>query len=359
MISSKQINNIQFCSSCYFRSIAIPPHRKAIIQITEKCNMKCKHCFVSSSSRGREITYETIQTIILPHLLKNKVNKVTLTGGEPFVHNELLKIVRLLAENNIAISICTNASLITKEVVDEISVYNSLHFNISLDGFSHLSHGKFRGNEDPRAFQKIIKNIALLGDRGLLNGILVTPNIYSNINEYEKICIFAKEYNAKYVLMNPLSKFGRGEDSTNIAFTNTEMNKLREATKKYCSEDFEVIYIRFPNDSKPLGECVAGQIFYIFSNGDVTICPYMVFAAKNNNSKYTFNKFIIGNIFESDFNLQDSLNSYILPKDSNDGKCAKCNNDKCGKGCLAAKIANGLYLYDADEDLCPFSKKLR
>ncbi len=353
MISSKQIHNNLFCSSCYFRSIATPPHKKAIIQLTEKCNMKCKHCFVSSSSQGRELSYETIQTIILPHLLKNKVNKVTLTGGEPFVHNELLKIVRLLAENNIAISICTNASLITKEVVDEISVYNPLHFNISLDGFSHRSHGKFRGNEDPKVFQNIIKNISMLGDRRLLNGILVTPNIYSNIIEYKEICKLAKECKAKYVLMNPLSEFGRGEDSTNIAFTNSEMNKLREVTKKYCSDNFEVTYIRFPNNGKPLGDCVAGQIFYIFSNGDVTICPYIVFAAKNHKSKYAPNKFIIGNIFESDFNLQDSLSSYKLPQDSNDGKCAKCNYDKCGKGCLAAKIANGLYVNDADEDLCP------
>ena len=226
--------------------------------------MKCKHCFVSSSSQGREISYETFQTITLPHLIKNNVDKVTLTGGEPLVHNELLKIVKLLDENNIAISICTNASLISKKFVDSISGYNSLHFNISLDGFSHLSHGKFRGNEDPGVFQNIIKNISLLGDRRLLNGILVTPNIYSNIIEYEKICIFAKECNARYVLMNPLSKFGRGEDSTSIAFTNSEMNKLREATIKYCSDNFEVIYIRFPNDSKPLGGCVAGQIFYIF-----------------------------------------------------------------------------------------------
>lgn len=353
MIGSKNIISDSLCSACYFRSIAISPHKKAIIQLTEKCNLKCEHCFVSSTSQGNELSFEVIQKIILPHLIKTNVNKVTLTGGEPFVHKELLKIVDLLANNNIAISICTNASLVTEEFVCSIERHPSLHFNVSLDGFSNCSHGRFRGNEDPIFFQKIINNIILLGNKKLLNGILVTPNVYSNISEYESICSFAKKNNARYVLMNPLSKFGRGEGSLDKALKKSEMRKLRLVTEKYCSDDFEVVYIRFPNENKPLGDCVAGQIFYIFSDGDVAICPYMVFAAKSQDSRYAPEEFMLGNIFKDDFDLLKSLSIYSFPRESDDGICIQCKHKKCSKGCMAAKISNGLHLSDADEDLCP------
>lgn len=357
MIGSRKIYDDSFCSSCYFRSVAMPPHKKALIQLTEKCNMNCEHCFVSSTSQGQELSYGIIKKIILPQLIKSNVNKVTLTGGEPFIYKKLLQVIDLLANNNIAISICTNASLITEEFVSSVEKYPYLHFNVSLDGFSNYSHGRFRGNCDSILFQMIISNIKMLGNKKLLNGILVTPNIYSNIDEYENICIFAKENNARYVLMNPLSEFGRGKGSIDKAFTKTEMSKLRYATEKYSSDDFEVVYIRFPNSTKLLGTCVAGQIFYLFTNGDVAICPYMVFAAKNKNSKYAPEEFIIGNIFKSNFDLHDSLSAYSFPKDSNDGLCIHCKNEACSKGCMAAKISKGRYLSDVDEDLCPIIRK--
>jgi MoaA/NifB/PqqE/SkfB family radical SAM enzyme len=33
-------------SSCYFRTTVDTPYRKALVQITERCNLRCAHCFV-------------------------------------------------------------------------------------------------------------------------------------------------------------------------------------------------------------------------------------------------------------------------------------------------------------------------
>lgn len=70
-------------SACFFRSSVQPPKRKMMLQITQKCNLHCAHCFANASGTGTEMSLELIQNKILPQLLKNQVVKITLTGGEP------------------------------------------------------------------------------------------------------------------------------------------------------------------------------------------------------------------------------------------------------------------------------------
>lgn len=356
-MNGKEIYNEAYCAACYFRTVAEYPKRKCLIQLTEKCNLHCEHCFVSAQNIGQEMDIQKIRNIIVPQLQKNNIVKVTLTGGEPFVYPHLLEVVELLLEKNIAVGICTNATLITEAFLEHFEKCENLHFNVSLDGFSPSSHGRFRGNQNIELYNKIINNIKLLGKKGLLNGILVTPNTYSSVQEYVKICEFAKSCHAKYVLMNPLSQFGRGERTINLAFDNQQMNELRKATKKFDDDDMEVVYIRFPNsEKKPLGECVAGKIMYIFTNGDIAFCPYMVFAAKDFGSVYNPKEFMLGNIFMEDFDWKISLENYKFPVNYNE-VCQECDNHNCKKGCYAAKISQGRELIDADYELCPLKKK--
>lgn len=340
------------CAACYFRTIANGLHKKCLIQLTEKCNLHCKHCFVSANNVGNEIEYDKIKNIIVPHMVFNNVTKVTLTGGEPFVYKKLVEVIHLLNNNNISTSICTNATLVTQNFLNKVSDCD-LHFNVSLDGFSVSSHGRFRGNEDKKLYNRIIENIELLGEKRLLNGILVTPNAYSSVEEYVELCKFAKKCHAKYVLMNPLSQFGRGETTSNLALADEQMLRLRLETQKFDDENMEMVYIRFPNYSKkPLSGCVAGKIMYIFTNGDIAYCPYMVFAARDSVSLYDEKDFIIGNIFEDNFNWEQSMKKYKFPVED-DEVCAGCDNNKCQKGCYAARISRGDELCFCDASLCP------
>lgn len=353
-MSGIKVYNTNYCAACYFRTIAEYPNQKCLIQLTERCNLHCEHCFVAAESTGKMIDYEKFEKQLVPQLVKNSVKKVTLTGGEPFVYPKLTNVIELLADKNIEISICTNATLITKEFIEQIERYENIHFNVSLDGFSADSHGRFRGNSDERIFETIIKNIELLGEKRLLNGILVTPNVYAGIEEYEKICEFAKKNHAKYVLMNPLSEFGRGETNIQLAMGNVQMEKIRDLTQKYNDDEMEIIYIRFPNSQKkPLSECVAGKVMYIFADGDIAYCPYLVFAANDKSSLYSKADFIVGNIFEADFDWKGNVKSYKLPVD--DEVCKGCNESMCKRGCYAARISKGRKLSERDEELCPMT----
>lgn len=353
-----KIYNNNYCAACYFRTTAKYPEKKCLIQLTERCNLHCGHCFVNAQSSGKDISFEKLEKIILPQLKKNDVTKVTLTGGEPFVYTQLAEAVSLLSSRGISVCICTNASLITEAFLGEIENCH-VHFNVSLDGFSPASHGKFRGDASLELFERIKGNIRLLGEKKKLNGILVTPNLFASISEYVDICKFARDCGAKYVLMNPLSQLGRGNEGISMAFSEKQMWQLQLETQKYNDEKLEIVYIRFPNmERKPLGECVAGKIMYIFTNGDIAYCPYMAFAAKNSMSKYSVSQFIMGNIFEEGFEWEQAVQNYHFPA-ADDEICAGCTNFACKKGCYAAKISSGKMLSDADTELCPLSREGR
>ena len=185
----------------------------------------------------------------------------------------------------------------------------------------------------------------------MLGGILVTPNVYASIDEYSDLCDFAKNIGAKYVLFNPLSEFGRGQDTKDIGYHGEDLLRIKDVTQRYIDENFEVVYIRFPDSSKPIGPCPLGKVLYIFIDGSIAICPYLVFAARDRVSRYNPKEFYISNVFDENCNIEYDLANYKLPE--NDEIGIQCSQSQiCSKGCLAAKVSNGLSIYNCDLELC-------
>lgn len=340
----KKVYNPNCASVCFFRSSVVSPNYKVLLQITEKCNFRCAHCFVDSTYQGNEMSLSLIIKKVIPNFIESKVKKVTLTGGEPMVHKNIKEIVSALCENNISVSICTNGSLITDSFLSEVCKYENIHFNISLDGLRVDSHGKFRGNLSVNTYNEIINNIKKIGQLAMLNGILTTPNKYASIEEYDELCCFAKENHAKYILFNPLSAFGRGQETQSLAYTMEEMINLKNKILRHNDEKFEVVCIRFPNEEQlPLGECPLGSFPYVFTNGDLVICPYMAFSAQSNNNSYNYNDMVLYNIFENNYTIKESIQKYVVFNGM------KVNDTSLTRrGCCASKISKDISLDSLD-----------
>lgn len=354
MDTARSIINKDIASSCFFRSSVSPPDRKAVIRITDVCNARCVHCFISADNRGEAMSLKNFRDFVLPRLKQSRVSRVTLTGGEPFLHPNILEIIQLLTDSGISTGVCTNATEISEKQILTLSTNNKVHINVSLHGFTPESHDKFMGKKG--AFDICIKTIEQLSKYNLVQGLLVTPNAFADVEEYEKLCEFAIKNKAKYVLLNPLSSMGRGYDTIKkYAASKEKLQSIKERIQKF-SDRIQLVYIRFPNENLPLGSCEAGNIFYVFVNGDVTICAYLVFAANTPVSQYNPKEFIVGNIFQ-DADIAQKLEDYQLPNGDKIGQNVQCNNcDKntiCGKGCPSAVIYTGKKIGDIDAEVCP------
>jgi MoaA/NifB/PqqE/SkfB family radical SAM enzyme len=226
------------------------------------------------------------------------VERVTLTGGEPFAHPDILEICQAITGLGLPLGICTNATLTTDEQLAVLAGLD-VHVNVSFDGFRPESHGKFRGNV--ASFTTTLETTRKFGAAGILQGLLSTPNMLTQPEEFAALCEFAVETGAKYVLMNPLSAFGRGVKSQGrLAADTGKMRAIQELTERFRAKGIDLVHIRFPNDDKPLAGCDAGKLIYVFADGLTAVCPYLVFAARTPRSPYPDSDFLVGNILDSE-----------------------------------------------------------
>ena len=79
------------------------------LEITDKCSLKCKQCFLDSKSlnKNNTLSLELLEKIIF-ELYETGVYKVTITGGEPLLYKELPNLLTLLNVKDIGIRIFTN-----------------------------------------------------------------------------------------------------------------------------------------------------------------------------------------------------------------------------------------------------------
>src|SRR2546429_606302 len=286
-------------SSCYFRTSVGGDGRKALIQITERCNLHCAHCFVSSGDWGDHMRFEDIVERVLPRLKRARVERLTLTGGEPFVHPAVMEICAAVADAGLPLGICTNATQTTDEQIERLARLADVHINVSFDGFRPESHGRFRGHQS--SFATTLATTRKFAEVGLLQGLLSTPNALTEVDEFAALCEFAVEVGAEYVLMNPLSSFGRGVKSQGrLAADDAKMRAIHGVTARFHERGLDVVHIRFPNDDKPLAGCDIGKLIYVFADGQLAVCPYIVFAARTPQSQYPDSEFLVGNIFRDE-----------------------------------------------------------
>jgi len=107
------------------------------LAITDRCNLRCQYCMPAAGidivDREELLTYKEMYRItrILSEL---GVNKVRLTGGEPFVRKDFVKFLESLSFNDHLdeINITTNGALISK-YIPELEKIGIKKINLSID----------------------------------------------------------------------------------------------------------------------------------------------------------------------------------------------------------------------------------
>jgi radical SAM protein with 4Fe4S-binding SPASM domain len=133
---------------------------KAHWLITGKCNMKCRHCYVSAPhALYGELSHEDTMKIA-EGIIRAGIPSVELSGGEPLVRDDFLELAAVFSRSRTAISyIYTNGLLVSQELLDKLLEYGQKpSFQISFDGPGH--HDWMRGT--PGAADTALKAIELL-----------------------------------------------------------------------------------------------------------------------------------------------------------------------------------------------------
>lgn len=114
---------------------------------TQRCNLKCLHCYARSQDRiyQGELTTEEGKTF-LRDLADFKVPVILLSGGEPTLRKDIIELASRAKELGIRVVLSTNGTLITDKLAEEIIKVGFGEVGISLDGIGAVND-HFRGQE--------------------------------------------------------------------------------------------------------------------------------------------------------------------------------------------------------------------
>ena len=129
---------------------AFPSLRYLELQITDMCNLRCKHCYIDNSEQN-ELSLGVIRDI-LDEFESMHGLRLLITGGEPMSHRDFGPINALLPGYGFRKILFTNGLLLDKEVLRTLNV-DEIQF--SVDGMEH-GHNALRGNG---TYKKVMKSI--------------------------------------------------------------------------------------------------------------------------------------------------------------------------------------------------------
>lgn len=174
------------------------------LHLTRRCNLSCLHCY-SSSSPGENTELDLPKIVkALERLRSEGYEKVSLSGGEPFLFSRLPELTKALSELGYSINVVTNASVLNERRVSEIGdKFNMVA--VSIDG-RPKTHNTLRGRPD--AFERTQAGIELLTKMKIPVAVAmcVTRN---TLEDVPWVYDFAKEQGARALQLHPLAMIGR------------------------------------------------------------------------------------------------------------------------------------------------------
>ena len=272
--------------------------------ITYKCNSRCSFCDIWKKPHKKELEPEDYKK--LPF-----INTINITGGEPFLRNDIVQIVKILQKKSKRIVISTNGFL-TKQIVEQVRKMPKVGVRVSIDGINEI-HDKLRGIKG--GFNKAIKTIKLLKKNGLKDLGIGFTSSEQNIGELLKAYNLSKKLNVQFT--NSIAHdsdiyFGKNKKiASNKEVLINELKVLRKKQlfslnpknwfRSYFIEGL-IWYIKGKAFELP---CYAGkESFYLDPYGNVYPCNVLDMK--------------LGNIRE------DKLNKILGSKEINLKSCKKC-----------------------------------
>ena len=308
------------------------------IEITDKCNLLCKHCYNNSCIK-KENAYlsKTDFKTILEHASHCGINSIAISGGEPLLNPDLLDILRLTAKKGFLCRIITNGTLVDYSLLHMIPP--NISFQISLDGSSAETHELLTNVSG--SFIATCAAIDKLNEVGTPFSIKTIISPY-NCSDLHNLVDFAIVHKAKGISFSFLQPIGRALNNQDLFLQSPALVQLYLDTLLPLFEEYRgfVSGPKIQNTRCPLlcANDTDEKKFVVSPRIDVygNVYPCAMFVSK---------RFSLGNILQDSFDAIFSskrfseLVQYMYLREKYVGDCLNCFvSSKCGRGCPASSL---------------------
>jgi len=323
--------------------------------ITNKCNLKCRHCYQSAGGKVPDELTRDEKLAIIDQFGKAYLPMMAFAGGAPTMCDDLIPVLQRCKEWGIHTTIATNGTRFTPELAQTVVDAGVKYVEVSLDAVDPEKHNAFRGI--PGIWDRTVAGMKVIADTpGVRLGVAmcVHRDNYDQVRDMIEFAISIKASCFAYFNFIPV---GRGTGMTDQDITPGQRETLLEMLNEYiqggrigiistCPQFGRVSLAHSPIYSgkiapthcgsgsgvkarviaKYLGGCGAGRTYAcVEPNGDVTPCVYMPHRTLGNLREKTLKEIIDGSP------LWDVLND----RDTRGGHCGACSFRYFCGGCRA------------------------
>lgn len=322
--------------------------------ITDRCNLRCIHCYQEDYSGSNELGLDGLKQIadeIIRALAKwDKKGDIAITGGEPLLKREMMPLVDYLNSANeiFSIDLLTNGTLVDDNLVKQLQSFQKIRcVQISLDGASHDTNDSIRGKGN---FEKAIAGIRLLRENNIKVNIMFTLQ-GKNMRDVPMIIDLADAEGIDTLTIERMVPTGMGKDLINQLLLPAEMKEIIEYISKRAEQQIKENGSTFISRSRPLWimcngdsnyfrsdssmECAVGGICSIGLDGLCIMPDATVLACRRL-------PIPIGNLQQDTIEkiwFRSELLWGIRDKHNLKGKCGSCNLIPYCSGCRAIAYA--------------------
>ena len=326
--------------NAFFRHMVAMSPLRIELEITEACNLHCLFCY--NNEVPVHLSYKRAKEII-DRIAQESVLELVLTGGEPGLTPDFLKIVSYATKKIPVVLIQTNGTLFSTEAFQELCTAGIEGMNISVHGEKEI-HEKI--TRVPGSYDKAIRSIQLcLQSKKVLwvNTVITKVNASSIISHLTRL----KEIGVKNFTFTRFTPIGKGAGA-NIALSNDDLISVLRDIVRFSKENNVSVLLAnaippcfLPRDLQFLSEiCTFGlNKFYIDVFGNLLYCG--------------MSRVKLGNIFDNTI-ADIKVKSDIFKKNCDNSLCpAECQTcpsfgKNCRGGCRAAALADTGSLWGKD-----------
>ncbi len=260
-----------------------PPLGSLYLYLSESCNLRCRHCWVSPAPPGDGAETLADYAVLTEAIVRAKelgLGAVKLTGGEPFLRGDIVALLRFLRREDLIIDIETNGTMIDADMARILGECGVRQVSISLDAARADRHDRLRGV--PGCHGRAVEALRRLGSEGIARQVIMS--LYGeNIPEIEPLAALCDDLGVTSLKINPVMPTGRGKTvfqrGENVAIEellridrriDTQLNDRYKTAISLCMpiglKSLEAI------TGTPLYECHILNILGILADGTVSLC---------------------------------------------------------------------------------------
>ena len=241
-----------------------------MLSITNRCNLKCRGCWVSQTNPPYHLSLEQMQGII-DTAAKYKSRFFGILGGEPLFHPDLMTLFR----NNprAYFQLYTNGTMLDKKTAAELAKLGNVTALVSIEGLETESRRR-RGRDD--VFARSMAGLEAAVNAGLFTGVTASIN-KQNFDE-----LVSREYldflvgkGVHYIWYFIYRPCGTDPEYEN-ALDREHVLKLRQfLVEQRRTAKILILDAYWDADGRALCPGAMGLSHHIAPNGAVEFCPIM------------------------------------------------------------------------------------